>query len=77
MEVSDCSTVNSCHNLFHLSQCKAKLTNPCTKVMDFCPCTHDLTQELKQGGENGSRVGGNKSRVGKMKAGWYRPATLL
>ena len=65
-QVSDYSTVNSRHNFFHLSQCKAKLTNPCTKVMDFCPCTHnphDLTQELKQSGEN-------KSRVGRIKAGW-------
>ena len=80
-QVSNCSTVNSCYNIFHLSQCKAKFTNPCTKVMDFCPCTHnphDLTQELKQSEENKSRPGGdNKSGVGKMKAGWYHPATLL
>ena len=42
--VSDCSTVNSCHNppqFFYPSQCKGKLTNPCTKVVDFCPCTHN------------------------------------
>ena len=34
--------------------------------MDFCPCTHnphDLTQELKQSGEN-------KSRVERIKAWW-------
>ena len=37
--VSDCSAANSCHNppqFFYPSQCKAKLTNPCTKVVDFC-----------------------------------------
>ena len=42
--VSNCSTVNSCDNpaqFFYSSQCKAKLTNPCTKVGDFCPCTHN------------------------------------
>ena len=59
--------------------------------MDFCPCTHnphDLTQELKQSGENKSRVGtkkqggenesrvygDNESRVGIKKQGGDKKA---
>ena len=49
--VSDCSTVNSCHNppqfVFCPSQCTAKLTNLCTKVVEFSPVLinpHDLKQ---------------------------------
>ena len=42
--------MNSYHNLpqfFYPSQCKAKITNSCTKVVDFCLCTHN-PHDLKQ-----------------------------
>ena len=77
--------MNSCLDVpqfFFPSQCKAKLANPCTKVVDFCPCTHNppdfkqvatiLNTGAVKWAVDSLQGGENESRVGRMKAGWGR-----
>ena len=78
--VSDCSIMNSCHNLtqfFYPSQCKAKLTNPRTISVlvliiphDFKQVTTILNNIAVKWTADSLQGGENEIRVGRMKAGW-------